>query len=137
MAADRNRLKTEITLGSWERFDNYSSANSRPIETLRSATNGIGPIRRIDLPRNAWVAMMSHPDVTETFKTYRDEPAIRIALGKFVFEWRGLRRPGLLDIVCDLLVVPRGVINVLSRDGVDVRIHGRDGAAVLKQVVSG
>jgi hypothetical protein len=125
------------TLGAWERFDNYSSANSRPIDELRAATGGIGPIRRIDMPRNVWAAMMNHQDVIESFKTYRDEPAIRIALGKFVFEWRGLRRPGLLDVVCDLIIVPRGAINVLSCDGVDVHVHGRDGGAVLKQVVSG
>lgn len=124
-----------MALTAAQRFDNYFSASSHPLETLRKAIDTAGRPRRIAIPTPVWRAMLEHPHTVETFKTYRDEPALRISFGRFLFEWRGRRRPGLIDVVCDVLVIPRGVIDITDVKSSTIYIDGAKGSYMLQNTI--
>ena len=99
-----------LTLGAAQRWDNYTSCSSSPLDAIQGAARMLeARLSRVEIPRRIWMVIIVHPDVMPRLDPLRDKP-IRIQLGSFKIEWP--RRRDAERAFEDALDLPSGGLRI-------------------------
>lgn len=122
-------------LSAHARFDNFASASSRPLLTIRDAIDQVGELNRLFIRPEVMAALTQHQDLERFLLGAVVQPFLRIGWGNFVLELGADRRPrGLIAIEQALCLRPRsaevdrtiahGTILVVGYGGAEHELRG-------------